>query len=163
LALGVIAFGYSDHITVPPLAVAVGTLALVLLLRRFGVRYGSVYGLLGVVAWIALLGSGVDPVGIGLALGLLTYAYPASREDLEHASGLFRLFREQPTPELERYARAGIASAISPNDRLQRIYHPWTSYVVVPLFALANAGIELSGDQLARAFTSPITLGILIA
>lgn len=163
LALGVIAFGYSDRIAVPALGVAVGTLALVLLFRRLGVRHGSVYGLLGVVAWIALLGSGVDPVVVGLALGLLTYAYPASRMDLEHASGLFRLFREQPTPELERYARAGIASAISPNDRLQRIYHPWTSYVIVPLFALANAGIELSGDQLARAFTSPVTLGILIA
>jgi Na+/H+ antiporter NhaA len=163
LALGVIAFAYSDRIAAPALVVAIGTLALVLLGLRLGVRHGSVYALLGVVAWVALLESGVDPVVIGLALGLLTYAYPASRADLEHASGLFRLFREQPTPELERSVRVGIASAISPNDRLQRIYHPWTSYAVVPLFALANAGIEISSDQLARAFTSPVTLGILIA
>ncbi|MFS4094851.1 Na+/H+ antiporter NhaA [Streptomyces sp. AF1A] len=163
LSLGVIAFAYSDRITVPALVVAIAALALVLLVRRLGVRHGSVYALLGVVAWIALLESGVDPVVIGLALGLLTYAYPASRVDLEHASGLFRLFREQPTPELGRSVRAGIASAISPNDRLQRIYHPWTSYVVVPLFALANAGIEISGSQLAHAFTSPVTLGILVA
>lgn len=163
LALGVIAFAYSDRIAVPALVVAIGALALVLLGLRLGVRHGSVYALLGVVAWVALLESGVDPVVIGLALGLLTYAYPASRADLEHASGLFRLFREQPTPELERSVRVGIASAISPNDRLQRIYHPWTSYAVVPLFALANAGIEISGGQLARAFTSPVTLGILIA
>ncbi|MEU2923584.1 Na+/H+ antiporter NhaA [Streptomyces sp. NPDC007251] len=163
LSLCVIAFAYSDRIAVPALVVAIGTLALVLLGLRLGVRHGSVYALLGVVAWVALLESGVDPVVIGLALGLLTYAYPASRADLEHASGLFRLFREQPTPELERSVRAGIASAISPNDRLQRIYHPWTSYAVVPLFALANAGIEISSDQLARAFTSPVTLGILIA
>ncbi|MGW5202648.1 Na+/H+ antiporter NhaA [Streptomyces spiralis] len=162
-SLGVIAFAYSDRIAVPPLVVAIGTLALVLLARRLDVRRGSVYALLGVVAWVALLESGVDPVVIGLALGLLTYAYPAARADLEHASGLFRLFREQPTPELERSVRAGIASAISPNDRLQRIYHPWTSYLIVPLFALANAGIEISGDQLARAFTSPVTLGILVA
>ncbi|MFI1069645.1 Na+/H+ antiporter NhaA [Streptomyces puniciscabiei] len=162
-ALGVIAFAYSDRIAVPALLVAIATLALVLLTRRLGVHHGSVYALLGVVAWIALLESGVDPVVIGLALGLLTYAYPASRADLEQASGLFRLFREQPTPELERSVRAGIASAISPNDRLQRIYHPWTSYMVVPLFALANAGIEISSHQLQRAFTSPVTLGILIA
>ncbi|MFJ8855924.1 Na+/H+ antiporter NhaA [Streptomyces sp. NPDC102437] len=163
LALGVIAFAYSDRITVPALLVAVGTFTIILLIRRLGVRHGIVYALLGVLTWVALLESGVDPVVIGLAMGLLTYAYPATRADLEHATGLFRLFREQPTPELERSVRAGIASAISPNDRLQRMFHPWTSYVVVPLFALANTGIEISGDQLARAFTSPVTLGILIA
>ncbi|WP_251091410.1 Na+/H+ antiporter NhaA [Streptomyces sp. Caat 7-52] len=163
LSLGVIAFAYSGRITVPALVVAIVTLALVVLSLRLGVRHGSVYVLLGIVAWVALLESGVDPVVTGLALGLLTYAYPASRADLEHASGLFRLFREQPTSELERSVRAGIASAISPNERLQRLYHPWSSYLVVPLFALANAGIEISSDQLARAFTSPVTLGILIA
>ncbi|MGW0816943.1 Na+/H+ antiporter NhaA [Streptomyces viridiviolaceus] len=163
LALGVIAFAYNDQVTVPALLVAVGAFVVVLVARRLGVRRGRFYALLAVVMWVALLESGVDPVVTGLAMGLLTYAYPASRADLEHASGLFRLFREQPTPELERSVRIGIASAISPNDRLQRLYHPWTSYLVVPLFALANAGIELSGDHLARAFTSPITLGILVA
>jgi protein-disulfide isomerase len=96
-------------------------------------------------------------------MGILTYAYPAARSDLERASERFRLFREQPTPELAREARAGVESAISPNERLQQLYHPWTSYLIVPLFALANAGILISGDFLARAFTSPITLGILTA
>src|SRR5205814_7590561 len=52
-------------------------------------------------------------------------------------------------------------SAIPPNERLQQLYHPWTSYVIVPLFALANAGITISGSFLAGAFTSPITLGTL--
>jgi protein-disulfide isomerase len=101
-------------------------------------------------------------VVIGLVMGLLTYAYPAARGDLERASDLFRLFREQPTPELERTARAGLRSAISANDRLQQLYHPWTSYVIVPLFALANAGIAISGGFLTHAYASPITLGILI-
>ena len=73
-------------------------------------------------------------------MGLLTFAYPAARTDLERASDLFRSFREQPTPELAQSARAGLASALSPNERLQQLYHPWTSYVIVPLFALANAG-----------------------
>jgi protein-disulfide isomerase len=92
----------------------------------------------------------------------LTFAYPAARTDLERASDLFRSFREQPTPELAQSARAGLATALSPNERLQQLYHPWTSYVIVPLFALANAGIPISGAFLARAYASPITLGILI-
>ena len=53
-------------------------------------------------------------------------------------------------------------TAISPNDRLAQIFHPWTSYVIVPLFALANAGIVLNAGFLARAYTSPVTLGILV-
>ncbi|MEU6219042.1 Na+/H+ antiporter NhaA [Streptomyces sp. NPDC047022] len=162
LALGVIAVAYTDRLAVPALLVAVGVFAVVLLVRWLGVRRGVVYAIAAIIAWVALLESGVDPVVIGLAMGLLTYAYPAARTDLERATGLFRLFREQPTPELERTVRAGLASAISPNARLQRLFHPWAGYVVVPLFALANAGIPVSGSQLARAFTSPITLGIFL-
>lgn len=113
--------------------------------------------------WVAFVESGIDPVVVGLLIGLATYAYPAPRSELERASGLFRSFREQPTSELEREARQGIASAISPNERLQRIYHPWSSYLIVPLFALANTGIQLGGELLSRAFTSPVTLGILAA
>ena len=73
-----------------------------------------------------------------------------------------RSFREQPTPELARSAQLAVASAISPNDRLQYRLHPWTSFVIVPLFALANAGIHVDGSLLADAVTSPITLGIVI-
>ncbi|MER6694745.1 Na+/H+ antiporter NhaA [Streptomyces minutiscleroticus] len=162
VALAVIAVAYSERVVLPALLVAVGTFAVVLLVRRLGVRHGAVYALLALVAWAALLESGVDPVVIGLAMGLLTYAYPAPRAELERATGLFRRFREQPTPELERSVRTVLASAISPNDRLQRMYHPWTSYVVVPLFALANAGIPVGAEALGRAFTSPVTLGILL-
>ncbi|MCX5355782.1 Na+/H+ antiporter NhaA [Streptomyces mirabilis] len=163
VALGVITVAYSERVVVPALLVALGVLGVVLLIRRLGVRRGAVYALLALVIWVALLESRVDPVVVGLAMGLLTYAYPAARADLEHATGLFRLFREQPTPELERSVRVGIASTISPNDRLQGLFHPWTSYVIVPLFALANAGIPLNAGELGRAFTSPVTLGILVA
>ncbi|MFF5206927.1 Na+/H+ antiporter NhaA [Streptosporangium sp. NPDC000396] len=161
VALMVIVIVYSGHIELPALMAALGIFGVVLLVRAAGVHRGLVYALLGAVTWVALFKSGVDPLVVGLAMGLLTYAYPAARADLERASGLFRLFREQPTPELERSARLGLASAISPNERLQQLYHPWTSYVIVPLFALSNAGIEINGDLLARALTSPITLGIL--
>jgi protein-disulfide isomerase len=146
---------------VPALLASIGIFAAILVGRAVGWHYGLLYAIGGTAAWVALYESGVEPVVIGLALGLLTYAYPAARGDLERATDLFRSFREQPTPELARSAQVGLASAISPNERLQQLFLPWTSYVIVPLFALTNAGIEISGGFLARAFTSPITLGIL--
>jgi Na+/H+ antiporter NhaA len=162
VALGVIATVYSKDVALPPLLAAVGIFGVILLVRAGRVRYGWVYALLGASAWVALHFSGVEPVVVGLALGLLTYAYPAPRGDLERATEVFRLFREQPTPELARSAWTGVRLALSPNERLQQLYHPWTSYVIVPLFALANAGIRISGDFLGRAYTSPVTLGILV-
>jgi protein-disulfide isomerase len=126
------------------------------------VRNGILYFAIGAVTWVAMMKSGVDPVVVGLAMGLVTYAYPAGRADLERATDDFRLFREQPTPELARRARFGIVTALSPNERLAQIWHPWTSYLIVPLFAFANAGIPLNPSFLGHAITSPITLGILI-
>jgi Na+/H+ antiporter NhaA len=162
VSLVVIGAAYSKAVALVPLGVAAGIFAVILLLRRARIRYGLAYAVLGIAAWVAVLKSGVDPVVVGLVMGLLTFAYPAARTDLERASDLFRSFREQPTPELAQSARAGLATALSPNERLQQLYHPWTSYVIVPLFALANAGIPISGAFLARAYASPITLGILI-
>jgi Na+/H+ antiporter NhaA len=162
VALAVIAIFYSEEVHVASLLAALGVFAAVVALRATGSRQTGLYVLLGVGAWLALESSGVEPVVIGLAMGLLTYAHPAARSDLERASEVFRLFREQPTPEYARSAQTLVAAAISPNDRLQLLIHPWTSYVIVPLFALANAGIAISGDFLGRAFTSPVTLGILV-
>jgi Na+/H+ antiporter NhaA len=161
VALLVIGTVYSKDVMLGALLVAIGVFAVILVLRAFRVRRGLPYAALGGAVWVALFKGGIEPVVVGLAMGLLTYAQPAARSDLERASERFRLFREQPTPELAREARAGVESAISPNERLQQLYHPWTSYVIVPLFALANAGIVISGDFLSRAFTSPIALGIV--
>jgi Na+/H+ antiporter NhaA len=162
VALVVIAVAYSSSLVVTPIAVAVGIFVVVLVARWRGMRAGWVYAVLGAVIWIALFKSGVDPVVTGLALGLLTYAYPAAREDLDRATEEFRQFREQPTAELARQARLSVDTAISPNDRLQQLFHPWTSYLIVPVFALANIGIQLTPHFLARAFTSPVTLGVLV-
>ena len=162
VSLVVIGAAYSKALMLVPLAAAAGIFAVVLVLRRAGIRYGIVYAVAGIAAWVAVLKSGIDPVVVGLVMGLLTFAYPAARTDLERASDLFRSFREQPSPDLAQSARAGLATALSPNERLQQLYHPWASYVIVPLFALANAGIVISGSFLARAYTSPVTLGILI-
>jgi Na+/H+ antiporter NhaA len=161
VALGVIAVAYSEDVVAWALLVAAALFAAIPLALRLGIRIGYVHAAFGAAAWLALVKSGVDPVVVGLALGLLTYAYPASREDLERATDLFRDFREQPTPELAASARAGLDSAVSANERLQQRFHPWTSYVIVPLFALANAGIQINADFLSRAYTSPITLGIM--
>jgi Na+/H+ antiporter NhaA len=162
VALVVIATVYSGQVALRPLVIALVIFGVILLVRAGRIRHGLSYALLGAATWVALLSSGVDPVAVGLAMGLLTYAYPPARDDLERATGLFRLFREQPTPELARSASTGLTAALSPNERLLQLYHPWTSYLIVPLFALANAGIAISGEFLSRAYTSPITLGILI-
>jgi Na+/H+ antiporter NhaA len=162
IALVVIATVYSEVVKWGPLLTAVGILAVVLGVRAARVRRGLVYLALGAAAWVAVFKSGVDPIVVGLVWGLLVYAYPAARVDLERATDLFRRFREQPTPELEQTVRRGLQSALSPNERLQQLYHPWTSYAIVPLFALANAGIAINGGFLAEAYASPITLGVLI-
>jgi Na+/H+ antiporter NhaA len=161
VALLVIATVYSGPVAPRPLLLALGLFGSMLLLRLARIRFGLLHFLLAAAAWVALQASGVEPVVLGLAVGLLTSAYAPARDDLERATDLFRLFREQPTPELAESARVGLAQALSPNERLQRAYHPWTSYVIVPLFALANAGIEISSEFLIRAATSPITLGIV--
>ncbi len=158
----IIALAYSGHIDLTALAIGLGVLAVVAVASLRGLRGGAYYLFLGVAAWIAFFKSGVDPVVVGLAMGLLAFAYPAQRRDLELASETFRQFREQPTAELARDAGQSVRAALSPNDRLQQLFHPWTSYLIVPLFALANAGISVSVSFLARAFTSPVTLGILL-
>ena len=159
-ALLVIATVYTHHVSFVALGVAVALFVALIALRYapLGRRTASV--VLAVAIWVAMFKSGIDPVISGLAIGLATSAYPPAREDLERATALARSFREQPTPELARSARQSLQSAISPNERLQYDLHPWTSYVVVPLFALANAGIHLTGGLLSAAVTSPITLGI---
>jgi Na+/H+ antiporter NhaA len=161
-ALLVIAVVYTSHISFLALAVAVALFGLLLALRYApeGRRAGSIA--VAVAMWIAMFKSGIDPVISGLAIGLATSAYPPSRGDLEQATAVTVSFREQPTPELARSAQQSLLSAISPNERLQYDLHPWTSYVIVPLFALANAGIHLSGKLLDDAIGSPITLGIIL-
>ena len=160
--IAVIAIFYSSHVRWLPLVIGAALLAADGLLTRRGFRNAPVYLLIGIAAWVAFWESGVDPIVAGLVIGLLTCAYPAAREDLQQATDAFRLFREQPTARLAAEAREIARRAISPNERLQERYHVWASYVIVPLFALANADIKISGSFLAHAYTSPATLGIMI-
>ena len=161
VALVVIVLFYSSSIDVTPLVIALAFYAAALALHRARVRVGLAYFLLGVGAWVGLFEAGIEPIVVGLALGVLPYAYTPGRSALELATERFREFREQPTAGLARTAVAELRAATPPNERLQQLYHPWTSYVIVPLFALANAGIVVDRDLLGRAVRSPITLGIL--
>ena len=162
VALLVIAIAYSGSISVVALLVGLGLFGCILVIRAFDIHYGPVYFVMGTAVWIAMYEAGVDPVVAGLMGGVIALAYPAQRSDLERASDLFRLFREQPTGDLARSARGALRTAVSPNERLQTLWHPWTSYLVVPLFALANAGVHLSAGFLATAYTSRVTLGIML-
>jgi Na+/H+ antiporter NhaA len=161
-ALLVIAVFYTEEVSLVALAAACGFFGVLLALRYAPAWRRPVSILVAIGLWVAMFESGIDPVISGLAIGFATSAYPPSRDDLERATSVTRSFREQPTPELARSAQRSVLSAISPNERLQYSLHPWTSYVVVPLFALANAGVHVTGGLLADAARSPITLGILV-
>jgi Na+/H+ antiporter NhaA len=160
--LVVIAVFYSGRIDARSLIAGLAFLAVAVGLRLRRFRGGIWYFLTGFAAWVAFVKSGVDPVVTGLVMGLITYAYPATRESLEQATEAFRLFREQPTAQLAAEAETVVRTAISPNDRLEQLFHPWVSYLIVPLFAVANAGIVLNAEFLSHAYTSPVTLGILL-
>jgi Na+/H+ antiporter NhaA/predicted DsbA family dithiol-disulfide isomerase len=162
-ALLVIAVVYAQDISVTALLIALGLFMVLISLRFLNRWRGPVAVVVGVGMWLALFESGIDPVIAGLAIGLVTSAYPPARDDLERATEDVRSFREQPTPELAYTAQRRVVSSISANERIQFRLHPWTSFVIVPIFALANAGIHLDGTLLSDAIGSPVTLGIVAA
>jgi len=161
-ALLVIAIVYTSSVDVVALAVAIGLFGVLFSLRFLPVGQTAASVLLGIALWYATYRSGIDPVVTGLAVGLVTGAYSPVRQDLEQASAVARSFREQPTPALARSVLRSVTSAISANERLQYELHPWVSYVVLPIFALVNAGLHITGSLLAAAVSSPVFLGILL-
>jgi Na+/H+ antiporter NhaA len=161
-AITIIALFYSESIDLAALASAMGILAAIGLVRRVRVWRGPGYFVAGLALWIAMHESGVHPTIAGVALGMLTAVYPPKRTAVERAQVLARSFRQDPSPAQARSAMLGVNAAISPNERLQEALHPWTSYVIVPLFALANAGVPLGADAIERAVRSPITIGVVV-
>jgi Na+/H+ antiporter NhaA len=161
-AVAAIALFYTDDVDLTALLLA-GVLFLALLGLRF-VRFWRtpIYVLIGVVMWWATLVSGVHPSVVGVAMGLLVNAYAPRAWDIARVQVAGRSFVVDPTPERALAARAAMVEAVSPNERLQLRIQPWSSYVIVPLFVLANAGVVLSAETLAAAATSPITIGIVV-
>ncbi|MCD2188079.1 Na+/H+ antiporter NhaA [Actinomycetospora soli] len=161
-ALAIIALVYTDELHWIPLAVAIVGLAAVWQLRRLQVWRGGAYLVVSLVTWVALHESGVHATLAGVLIALLLPVYPPKRREVERAAELTRRFRQSPNPEYARTARLGLDRAVSVNERLMRLYQPYTAFIIVPLFALANAGVALDGPTLLAAATSPLTWGIVL-
>lgn len=142
-AIVVIAVFYSDGIALGWLAGAGVLFAVVVAMGRAGVRSVTLYLIAGVIAWLAVFESGVHATIAGVALGLLTPVSPLAAGDTGDA------------------ARGGPSPADRPLlERAEHVLHPWTSYAVIPVFALANAGIAIDGSALRNAAHSPVAVGV---
>lgn len=160
-ALSIIALVYTENFTPLPLVIAAIGLVGVYLTRYLPTGRGPVYATLAIIVWLAFLASGVHPTLAGVAIALLVPVYRPDRRDVEHALELARTFRQSPNSEYARAAANSLRESISINERLQSAYAPYVAFVILPLFALANAGVELSPEILAAALTSPLTWGIV--
>jgi Na+:H+ antiporter, NhaA family len=161
-AVGAIAFFYTRHVDVGALLMA-GALFVALLGLRFASFWRTpIYVLIGVVMWLAVLESGVHPSVVGVALGLLVNAYAPRLRDIARVQVAGTSFLLDPSPARAQAAQTAATEAVSPNERLQLRIQPWSSYVIVPLFVLANAGVVLTGPSLLAAATSPLTWGIVV-
>jgi Na+:H+ antiporter, NhaA family len=161
-AIAVIAVFYTADLSLRWLAVA-GLLLLVMVgLRVLRVWSMSVYVLLGVGVWFATYESGVHATIAGVVLGLLAPALPLLDQDGAKAYARNAIADEHlDAGELRRF-RFLLGESVPVAERLGAQLHPWSSYLVLPVFALANAGINLSGDALADALSSPVTAGVAV-
>jgi Na+/H+ antiporter NhaA len=161
-ALSIIALVYTENFTPLPLLIAAAGLAGVYFTRYLRSGRGPVYASLAIVVWLAFLASGVHPTLAGVAIALLVPVYRPNRTDVEHALELARTFRQSPNTEYARAAANSLRESISINERLQSAYAPYVAYVILPLFALANAGVVLSPEVLAGAAGSTLTWGVVV-
>jgi NhaA family Na+:H+ antiporter len=169
-AILVIAFFYTPSISLGALAIAGALLGLlvVLALRQAPM---SVFVVVGILFWAAILSSGVHATIAGVILGLVAPIKPKFHPDqlAENAEPLLKDFRNQILAHNKSSAEAMLSEldkllrgTDSIAERLERSVHPWVCFLVLPLFALASAGVALSTQQLKLAFWSPIALGIFL-
>ncbi len=159
-AILVIALFYSHGFQLTWLLVALGLMVLIVLLRRFKVLWTPAYVLVGVAVWYATFESGIHATIAGVALGLLTPARPADPRgfgDVYRETGLLEF---EPDAQSLRAVSLQATEVVSVAERLEHLLHPWTSYVIIPLFALANAGVRLSASSLEVALSSRVAIGI---
>lgn len=168
-AIVVIALFYTESISFEAVLWAAAIAAIILAAARVGVRSVDVYVVLGVFFWIAVFESGVHATIAGVLLAMMTPSRPyyTDRDFEGNANDLMAAYRaaydrndmEAAHDALRQFEVLSRDSA-SPLDRLERTLHPWVSYVIVPIFALANAGVALSGGVVSDAASSSISLGI---
>lgn len=160
-AIVVIAVFYTSDLDLAWLATAVGLLGVVVLMRAVRVWAFPAYLAVGLVVWYALLQSGVHATLAGVALGLLTPARPLLKEDVAREFAQEALADRQLDPDEVHRLRFLLAESVPIVDRLQHHLHPLSAYVVLPVFALANAGVDLGGG-IGDALTSPVALGVAV-
>ncbi|MFD8450656.1 MULTISPECIES: Na+/H+ antiporter NhaA [Streptomyces] len=162
VAVTVIGVVYSGSINVPELIAALVLGVVLSALTRFGVWRAAPYVLIVLVMWLATLHAGLHASIAGMLGGLLIPARKPSREGVEQAARLFRAFRQSPLADVGKTARRGLQQAVSVNERLQTVLHPWSSYLIVPVFALANAGVDLRDGVLTDALGSSLTWAVVV-
>ena len=161
-AIVVIAAFYSDGLQWRWFVVAVGGLALVAILNRGKVRYLPIYVALGAGVWVAMFESGVHATIAGVALGLLAPARPFLAEvDADRIAGELSADQEVTAADV-RDISFRLRESIPVTEHLENLLHPWTSYLIVPLFALANAGVEVSAESFRDAASAPVTVGVVV-
>jgi NhaA family Na+:H+ antiporter len=160
-AIAVIAVFYTDDIHTGWLTAAGVVLAVAIVLRLLNVWSAPIYLVVGIALWLAMLESGIHATIAGVIMGLIIAAKPLFDPAAAHARAQ-ELAKEgltaEETEQLVRLRR----DALAPTERLQAANHPFSSFVVLPLFALANAGVALSGDLVAAAASSAVTVGIVL-
>ena len=157
-AIVIIAVVYSSGVALGWLAAAALGIGATVAVRWRGVQATGMYVLLGAAVWLALHEAGIHPTITGVAMGLLAPAVPRIQPELVDGEALADLSDVAAARESSDIARGSVSVV----EWLQHVLHPWTSYLIVPLFALANIGIELSLDGLRSAVRSPITWGVLV-
>lgn len=161
LAVSIIGVFYTEDVQLVPLGIALACLALLWWLGRARQWRSSPYVAVIVVLWAATLLSGIHPSLAGMAAGLLVPAAATERSDVLAAKYLFRDYWQSPDASVARLVQRGLARSISVNQRLHEVLRGPVSLVIVPIFALANAGVDLRGGVLAEALTSPVTWGVV--
>jgi Na+:H+ antiporter, NhaA family len=168
-AILVIALFYSGGVRLLPLEEAVVVVGVIVGLRALHVRWLPVYVLAGVLLWYFTYRSGVHPTLVGVILGLLTPAEAFQRpaavsEEARRIADDTVDDPEPPDADAPEWLRLAWLSreAVPPLARTEAILLPWTSFVIVPLFALANAGVEVSTTGLRATFGSALALGIVL-
>ena len=160
-AIAVIAIFYTEDLAFGWLAAAVVGLAIVAQMRRLKVWYGPVYLVAGVLIWWFTLQSGVHATIAGVALGLVTPARPLL--PAPQAEEIADRLAAEPDLSVEdvREVSFALRESVSVAERVGEDLHPWSSYLIIPIFALANAGIPLSWDAIGDAAGSAVTLGVV--
>jgi NhaA family Na+:H+ antiporter len=158
--IGVIAIFYSDGLALGWLAAAFGVFFGMYVLRRLGVWFFPLYVVLGALAWYFMLRSGVHATIAGVVIGFLTPTTPL-RSDVDAESIADRLENQSELSAADvKNASFLIRESVPVNQRLTDMLHPWTSFLIIPVFALANAAIPLNADALGEAASSRITWGV---